>query len=139
MNFNSYNTPPANADVSYDAFIADNSCSDAHKAEIMIWLAAYDLQPISDSGATPHTNNAISGWDLYVGTNAQTGVPAYSFVAQGSPVNEWSGDLLAFFEYLKNAGLIDGGEYLQEMHAGTEPGSGTDEVFTTSSFSLSNS
>ena len=102
----------------------------------MIWLAAYNLQPISDTGATPHTNNAISGWDLYVGTNSQTGVPAYSFVAQ-SYVNSYSGDLLSFFNYLKSAGLIDGTEYLQELHAGTEPASGTDEVFTTSSFTLS--
>ena len=103
----------------------------------MIWLAAYNLQPISDSGATPHTSNAISGWDLYVGTNSQTGVPAYSFVAQSSPLNSYSGDLLSFFEYLKNAGFIDGTEYLQELHGGTEPASGTNEVFTTSSFTLS--
>ena len=104
----------------------------------MIWLAAYNLQPISNSGATPYTNNAVSGWNLYVGTNGQTGVPAYTFVAQSSPLKSYNGDLLSFFEYLKNAGLIDGNEYLQELHAGTEPASGSNEVFTTSSFSLSN-
>ena len=65
-------------------------------------------------------------------------MPAYSFVAQSSPMKSYSGDLLSFFEYLKNAGFIDGTEYLQEMHAGTEPASGTNEVFTTSSFTLSN-
>ena len=52
-------------------------------------------------------------------------------------MNSYSGDLLSFFEYLKNAGLIDGTEYLQELHGGTEPASGTNEVFTTSSFTLS--
>ena len=104
----------------------------------MIWLAAYNLQPISNSGATPHTNNAVSGWNLYVGTNGQTGVPAYSFVAQNSPLKSFNGDLLPFFNYLKTAGLIDGTEYLQELHAGTEPASGSNEVFTTSSFSLAN-
>ena len=53
-------------------------------------------------------------------------------------MKSYSGDLMSFFNYLKSAGLIDGTEYLQEMHAGTEPASGTNEVFTTSSFSLAN-
>ena len=102
----------------------------------MIWLATYNLTPITDTGATPHTENAIPGWDLFVGTNAQTGVPTYSFVAQGSPMNSYSGDLLSFFGYLEGVGLIDGTEYLQEVHAGTEPVSGDTVTFTTETFSL---
>ena len=54
-------------------------------------------------------------------------------------MNSYSGDLLSFFNYLKSAGLIDGTEYLQELHAGTEPASGNNEVFTTSSYTLANS
>ena len=134
---NSYSPDPVSADVSYDAFISDGSCGAAHKAEIMVWLAAYDLNPISKTGATPYKTNAIPGWNLFVGTNAKTGVPAYSFVAQGSPMKTYSGHLKSFFTYLKEINLIDGTEYLQEMHAGTEPASGTNVKFTTSAFSLS--
>lgn len=54
----SYNPDPVSADVSYDAFIATGA---AHKAAIMIWLAAYDLTPISKSGATPYKIIAITG------------------------------------------------------------------------------
>lgn len=133
---NSYSPDPVSADVSYDAFISTGSCGAEHKAEIMIWLAAYDLTPISNTGSIPHTKNAIPGWDLFVGTNAQTNVPCYSFVAQSSPMKSYSGDLLSFFDYLKSVDLIDGTEYLQEVHAGTEPASGSDEMFTTSAFTL---
>lgn len=134
---NSYSPDPTSADVSYDAFISTSSCGGPHKAEIMIWLAAYDLTPISKTGTTPHTRNAIPGWDLFVGTNAQTNVPAYSFVSQNSPMTTYNnGDLLSFFKYLKSANFIDGTEYLQEMHAGTEPASGTNVKFTTSAFTL---
>ena len=105
----------------------------------MIWLAAYDLTPITKTGATPYTKNAIPGWDLFVGTNAQTNVPAYSFVTQSSPMKTYNGNLLSFFDYLKGANFIDGTEYLQEMHAGTEPASGTNVKFTTSAFTLSSS
>ncbi|CAF9937486.1 MAG: hypothetical protein ALECFALPRED_007273 [Alectoria fallacina] len=136
---NSYSPDPANADVSYDAFVSTGSCGAGHKAEIMIWLAAYDLTPISKTGATPHTLNAIPGWNLFIGTNSQTGVPAYSFVARNSPMKTYSGNLMSFFDYLKSANFIDGTEYLQELHAGTEPASGTSVTFTTSSFTLSSS
>ena len=105
----------------------------------MIWLAAYDLTPITTTGTTPYTTNAISGWDLFVGTNTQTQVPAYSFVSQSSPMKTFSGDLKPFFTYLEGKGFIDGTDYLQEMHAGTEPASGTDMIFTTSAFTLSSS
>lgn len=136
---NSYSPDPASADVSYDAFISDGSCGAAHKAEIMIWLAAYDLTPISKTGAIPYKMDAIPGWNLFVGTNSQTGVPAYTFVAQSSPMKTYSGNLLSFFTYLKGVDLIDWTEYLQEMHAGTEPASGTSVNFTTSAFTLSTS
>ena len=103
----------------------------------MIWLAAYDLTPITKTGATPYTKNAVPGWDLFVGTNSQTGVPAYSFVTQSSPLKTYNGNLLTFFKYLESVNLIDGTDYLQEMHAGTEPASGANVKFTTSSFTLS--
>ncbi len=105
----------------------------------MIWLAAYDLTPISKTGSTPYKTNAISGWNLFVGTNSQTGVPAYSFVAQTSPMKTFNGNLKPFFTYLEGAKLIDGTDFLQEMHAGTEPASGANVKFTTSAFTLSSS
>lgn len=104
----------------------------------MIWLAAYDLTPITKTGATPYTTNAITGWDLFVGTNAQKNVPAYSFVAHSSPMKTYSGDLMSFFKYVEGANFIDGTDYLQEMHAGTEPASGNNVNFITSAFTLSN-
>ena len=103
----------------------------------MIWLAAYDLTPISKFYATPYKTNAIPGWNLFVGTNAKTGVPAYSFVSQSSPLKTYNGHLKSFFTYLKDVNLIDGTEYLQEMHAGTEPASGVNVKFTTSALTLS--
>ena len=68
---NSYSPEPVSADVSYDAFV-----SAGHKAEIMIWLAAYNLSPISKTDTTLHTENEIPGWDLFVGTTAQIRVLA---------------------------------------------------------------
>ena len=136
---NSYSPDPVNADVSYDAFISTGSCGAGHKAEIMIWLAAYDLTPISKTGPTPYKLNAIPGWNLFVGTNSQTGVPAYSFVAQNSPMKTFNGNLKSFFTYLEGANFIDGTDFLQEMHAGTEPASGSNVKFTTSAFTLSSS
>ena len=136
---NSYGPEPVSADVSYDAFISDGSCGAVHKTEIMVWLAAFDLTPNSSTGATPYKTDAIPGWNLLFGTNSQTGLPAYSFVSQSSPMKTYSGNLTSFFFYLIKENLIDGTEFLQEMHAGTEPASGNNVVFTTSAFTLSSS
>lgn len=97
----SYSPDPVSADVSYDAFISTGSCGAGHKAEIMTWLAAYDPTPITKTGASPYKTNAIPGWNLFVGTNKQTNVPAYSFVAQSSPMKTYSGNLMSFSTYLK--------------------------------------
>ena len=60
-------------------------------------------------------------------------------MSQNSPLKSYNGDLLVFFNYLKSVGLVDGTEYLQEVHAGTEPASGDSMTFTTSAFTLESS
>ena len=66
-------------------------------------------------------------------------MPVYGFVPQSSPRKTYNGNLTSFFTYLKDVKLIDGTEYLQETHAGTEPASGNNVMFTNSAFTLSSS
>lgn len=123
------------ADVSYDLWLASSADGD-NEYEIMVWLAALGgAGPISSTGSTIDTPT-IGGytWDLYTGPNGDTTV--YSFVASSS-IESWSGDMMDFFTYLvENQGVSDS-KYITSLQAGTEPFTGTDAVFTTSSYTMS--
>lgn len=60
----------------------------------------------------------------------------FSFVAT-STVNDFSGDMKDFFDYLAESQNYDESQYLLSAGAGTEPFTGSDAVFTTSAYSIS--
>lgn len=123
------------ADVSYDLWLAPTS-GGTNSYEIMVWLAAIGgAGPISSTGSAVATPSiASSTWKLYSGTNGDTTV--YSFVAE-SEIEDFSGDMMDFFSYLvSNEGVSDS-LYVTQLQAGTEPFTGTDAVFSTTSYSIS--
>lgn len=102
----------------------------------MIWLGALGgAGPISSTGspiATPSL--AGSSWKLYNGKNGQMNV--FSFVAS-SNVQSFSGDLMAFVNYLSSNNGLSKSQILQSVGAGTEAFTGSNAVFTTTGYSLS--
>ena len=60
----------------------------------------------------------------------------YSFIAS-STVNDFSGDMMDFFDYLVSSQGYDDSQYLISAGAGTEPFTGSNAVFTTSAYSIS--
>lgn len=123
------------ADVAYDLFLSSTADGDA-EYEIMIWLAALGgAGPISSTGkSVASTTIGDVSWDLWSGKNGNMQV--YSFVAS-SPTKSFSGNLMEFFQYLeKNQGL-QSSLYLTDVQAGTEPFTGSQADFTTSSYSVS--
>lgn len=89
----------------------------------MIWLAALGgAGPISSTGsAIAIITIAGSSWKLYKGLNGAMTV--YSFVAV-SQVNNFSGDILDFIDYLRNSWSYPSSQYLKSIGAGTEPFTG---------------
>lgn len=123
------------ADVSYDLWLASTADGN-NEYEIMVWLAALGgAGPISSTGSAVATPT-IGGqsWSLYSGPNGDTTV--YSFVAASS-VESWSGDMLDFLTYLVENEGVSSDKYITSLQAGTEPFTGTDAVFTTTSYSMS--
>ncbi|KAF2010929.1 glycoside hydrolase family 12 protein [Aaosphaeria arxii CBS 175.79] len=123
------------ANVAYDLFTSSTASGNA-EYEIMIWLGALGgAGPISSSGS-PIATPTVAGksWKLYNGPNGQMNV--FSFVPASGNVSDFSGDLLAFVDYLsKNHGLSKT-QILQSAGAGTEPFVGSNAVFTTTQYSL---
>lgn len=111
------------------------SASGTTEYEIMVWLDALGgAGPISSTGSTIATPTIGSHtWDLYSGPNGDTTV--YSFVAT-SAIEDFSGDLKAFFTYLIDYEGFSSSQYINTIEAGTEPFTGSDAVFTTSAYSV---
>lgn len=146
------------ADVAYD-FFTSSTAGGSNEFEVMVWLAALGgAGPISskclhfrlyicvaddrvpgsygaDGAAVPVATADIAGqsWKLYKGPNGQMTV--FSFVAT-STVNDFSGDMKDFFDYLAENQDYDESQYLLSAGAGTEPFTGSDAVFTTSEYSI---
>ncbi|KAF2676539.1 glycoside hydrolase family 12 protein [Lentithecium fluviatile CBS 122367] len=123
------------ANVAYDLFTSSTASGSA-EYEIMIWLAALGgAGPISSSGS-PIATVTLAGksWKLYNGMNGNMNV--YSFVAS-SQVSSFSGDLMEFVNYLTSNQGMPKSQILQSVGAGTEPFTGSNAVFTTSAYSLS--
>lgn len=123
------------ADVAYDLFLSSSADGDA-AYEIMVWLAALGgAGPISSTGK-PIASTTIGGvsWELWSGKNGNMQV--YSFVAPSS-TRSFSGDLMEFFQYLEQNQGLESRLYLTDVQAGTEPFSGSNAEFTTTSYSVS--
>jgi xyloglucan-specific endo-beta-1,4-glucanase len=104
----------------------------------MIWLSALGgAGPISATGSPVATVTlAGTSWKLYNGKNGQMNV--FSFVAT-SDVKNFKGDLMVFANYLMSKQGMPKSQILQSVGAGTEPFSGSNAVFTTSAYSMSQS
>jgi xyloglucan-specific endo-beta-1,4-glucanase len=122
------------ANVSFDLFTSSTATGSA-EYEIMIWLSALGgAGPISATGSPIATVTlAGSSWKLYNGKNGQMNV--YSFVA-ANPVQNFKGDVMEFVNYLTGKQGLPKSQILTSVGAGTEPFSGSNAVFTTSAYSL---
>ncbi|KAE8143636.1 concanavalin A-like lectin/glucanase domain-containing protein [Aspergillus pseudotamarii] len=121
-------------DVAYDIFTSSSAGGKA-EYEIMIWTAALGgAGPISSTGS-PIDNPTVGGktWKLYKGTNAATTV--FSFVAP-TEIQDFSGNLAEFFTYLTEKQSFPASQYYLSIGAGTEPFTGQNAVFTTSSYTV---
>lgn len=121
--------------MSYDLWLA-GSAGGTNEYEIMVWLAAIGgAGPISSTGSAIATPTiAGSSWSLYSGPNGDTTV--YSFVAS-SQIEDFSGDMMDFLNYLVENEGVSNTKYITSLQAGTEPFTGSNAVFTTSSYSMS--
>ncbi|CZT43139.1 related to endoglucanase I precursor [Rhynchosporium secalis] len=129
------------ADVAYDLWLAP-TVGGANKYEIMIWLGSYGgAGPISSSynaaGNPVPAASAIAiggtNWDLYKGPNGD--VTVFSFVAPSNQAN-YSGDLMAFFNYLTKSQGVPTSSVVTSLQSGTEPFTGQNAVFTTTGYTI---
>ncbi|KAL1651459.1 hypothetical protein SLS61_005410 [Didymella pomorum] len=123
------------ANVAYDIFTGATATGSA-QYEVMIWLSALGgAGPISSTGSAIATVTvAGKQFKLYKGPNGQMTV--FSFVAV-SPINSFNGDLNEFLIYLRGNQGLPRSQILQSVGAGSEPFSGSNAVFTTTAYTLS--
>ncbi|KAE8353096.1 concanavalin A-like lectin/glucanase domain-containing protein [Aspergillus coremiiformis] len=123
------------SDVAYDIFTSPTAGGEA-AYEIMIWTAALGgAGPISSTGSPADTPTiGDNSWQLYKGQNGATTV--FSFVAPEA-INDYSGNLADFFTYLTEKQDFPADQYFVSIGAGTEPFTGQNAVFTTTSYSIS--
>ncbi|KAI9663901.1 MAG: hypothetical protein M1821_007391 [Bathelium mastoideum] len=128
--------------VAYDTFLGA-SASGTNLFEVMVWLGVYGgVSPLSANGYpfTPIASPTINGvaFDLAYGTNGN--VKVYSFVAHSHAATPFSGDLLAFYQYLATNYGSNGftsSLVLQSVQAGSEVFTGTNADLTTTAYTIS--
>jgi len=130
--------------VAYDLFTSSSPTGD-EEFEIMIWLGRLGgAGPISENYSAegesiPIATGIQAGgqtWDLYKGPNGQMTVFSFVPANNGGNVNNFSGDLIDFVDYLVDEQSFNESQYLISAGAGTEPFEGVDAVFTTSAYSI---
>ncbi|KAF2622527.1 glycoside hydrolase family 12 protein [Macroventuria anomochaeta] len=123
------------ANVAYDLFTGATATGSA-QYEVMIWLSALGgAGPISSTGSAIATVTiAGNQFKLWKGPNGQMTV--FSFVAV-NPINSFNGDLNEFLIYLRGYQGLPRSQVLQSVGAGSEPFSGSNAVFTTTAYTLS--
>ncbi|KAI8815772.1 glycoside hydrolase family 12 protein, partial [Fimicolochytrium jonesii] len=118
------------ADVSYDLWLspsASGSGADASSSfEIMVWLSTRGGAGPAGTRVGGMTYNGVK-WGLWKG-NVGTWV-VYSFVAERE-ITRWSGDMLAFVNYLVKKQGLPRNHYLVQAQAGTEPFVGSATLVT---------
>ncbi|KAH9950342.1 glycoside hydrolase family 12 protein [Amylocystis lapponica] len=122
------------ADVSYDIWVgttADGAqASSSSSYEIMIWLSGLGgIQPVG-SLSTSGVSLAGYTWNIWEGPNSNW--ETISFVSQSGNINDFSGDLQDFFQYLEENYSVSTSLYLQSIETGTEPFTGSAELLTNS-------
>ncbi|KAJ5962532.1 endoglucanase A precursor [Penicillium viridicatum] len=134
------NNTDVNADVAYDLFTAANvdHATSSGDYELMIWLARYGtIQPIGKQITTATVGG--KSWEVWYGTSIQAGAEqkTYSFVPK-TPINSYSGNLMAFFDYLiQNESFPADEQYLINLQFGTEPFDGDLTTFTVNNWTAS--
>ncbi|KAJ4346174.1 hypothetical protein N0V95_005638 [Ascochyta clinopodiicola] len=121
--------------VAYDLFTGATATG-TQEYEVMIWLSAIGgAGPISSTGS-PIATVTIAGnqFKLWKGPNNQMTV--FSFVAV-NPIKNFNGDLNKFLVYLRGYQGLPRDQILQSVGAGVEPFSGSNAVFTTTSYTMS--
>lgn len=123
------------ANVAYDLFTG-STATGTQEYEVMIWMSALGgAGPISSTGSAIATVTiAGKSFKLYKGPNGKMTV--FSFVAV-NPINSWNGDINLFLVYLRGYQGLPRSQILQSVGAGSEPFSGSNAVFTTTAFTLS--
>lgn len=138
----SYTGSDIRANVCYDTFVG-SSCDGAQNYEVMVWLGLYgsDLYPLSNNGypPTPTASPYIgeTQFNLIIGTNEE-GTNVYTFVAIDD-ATDYSGDLLAFYNYLEANEDFPANYYIQSITAGSEVFTGSDATLSTYGYSISQS
>ena len=107
--------------------------------EVMVWLGVYgNISPLSSNGypPTPIATPTIDGvpFNLILGMNDD--VTVYSFVAASRMETTWSGDLMAFYQYLESQNEIFFFIYLVSIEFLSVLFVGSDCVMTTSAYSI---
>lgn len=125
-------------DISYDMFLG-NAATGQASYEVMIWLAklgsAFPMSYTANAIAT--LTIADTGFQLYEGGHGGHGASTiFTFVAD-SEQSSYSGDLLAFFDYLVDHEGVSSSLYLQTIGAGMEAFAGANVNFQTSAYTLS--
>jgi xyloglucan-specific endo-beta-1,4-glucanase len=74
-----------------------------------------------DPIGSPIANTSIAGytWQLWEGVNQ--GWTVFSFLRQGSDIENFSGDLNGFYQYLIDYQGVQSSQYLVALESGTEP------------------
>ncbi|EED80546.1 endo-1,4-beta-D-glucanase [Postia placenta Mad-698-R] len=125
------------ADVAYDIWFgsaAGDAGSSTSTYEIMIWLSGEGgIQPVG-SESTSGISLAGYTWNLWAGEN--TNWETYSFVSASGNINDFSGDLTDFFNYLYDNEGVSDSQILQAIQTGTEAFTGT-ATLNVESFSVS--
>ncbi|EIW83245.1 glycoside hydrolase family 12 protein [Coniophora puteana RWD-64-598 SS2] len=122
------------ADVSYDIWLGTTpngaQASADSSYEIMIWLSGLGgIQPV---GSLQTSGVSVAGytWNIWTGPNSNWEV--ISFVSQDGNINDFNVDLNDFFKYLTENEGVSSSLYLQDIESGTEPFTGSAELYTTS-------
>ena len=89
----------------------------------MIWLSGEGgIQPVGSSIQTDISLANVS-WTLWNGPNSNWQV--FSFVSTNGNINNFSGDLVDFFDFLVQNYGVSNSMYLQAVQSGLEPFTGS--------------
>ncbi|KAL5525470.1 hypothetical protein ACEPAG_6806 [Sanghuangporus baumii] len=128
------------ANVAYE-LITSTSVDGDDINEILIWLAAFNAQPISSTvdeqgnpePVTRNINAHGSTWDLFVGLNETSNI--FSFLPTNGTIQSFNSDLNVFVKFLILNNGLDQSHVLKAAQAGTEVTSGSGTL-TVAEYSL---
>ena len=138
IQLHSYTGSNVVGDISYDIYFG-NAATGQASYEVMIWLAtvggAFPLSYSNEAIAT--LTIAGTGFQLYKGPHGGNGASTiFTFVAD-TVQSSYSGDMLAFFDYLVETQGVSSDLFLQSVGAGMEAFTGNNVNFLTTAYEFS--